>query len=139
MPEQTKAGEFQVFSYVSPQQRRGNKSKGTTAFSFSTWAVSIISLIHLLKRNLLSRKINSVCLLLTVTSSWFSFVPSWKEKVSSELGFSEKCNTANQNCSQSALPEKALAELVGTAMNTPKSSPEGRKVRTFSPEKTQKR
>lgn len=47
--EQAKAGEFQVFSYVSPQQRRGNKSKGTTALSFSTWAASILSIIHLLK------------------------------------------------------------------------------------------
>lgn len=45
--EQINAGEFQEFSYVSPQQRRGNTSKGTTALSFPTQAVAIISIIHL--------------------------------------------------------------------------------------------
>lgn len=44
--EQINAGEFQEFSYVSPQQRRENTSKGTTALSFPTEAVAIIS-IHL--------------------------------------------------------------------------------------------
>lgn len=67
--EHINTGEFQEFSYVSPQQRRGNTSKGTTALSFSTQAVAIISIIHLLGQNLLSSKINSVCLLLPVTSS----------------------------------------------------------------------
>lgn len=45
--EQINAGEFQEFSYVSPQQRRRNTSKGTTALSFPTQAVAIISIIHL--------------------------------------------------------------------------------------------
>lgn len=86
--EQNNAGEFQEFSYVSPQQRRGNISKGTTALSFSTQAVAIISVIHLSGHNLLSSKTDC----LPFTSSHFKLIQlcAFWERRSQQQGFSQR-------------------------------------------------